>query len=276
VVAIEQSGGAPIVAIGPQTLDQRRLRTLLLAPGAAETTETWARLPGSESVQQSRYALFGGQPVLAVATVRADKLSIFEDQKLRLFRLTADRTQAGRAPFFVAATESPRWHALGLYFGDLDGDGNDDLAVIEPKGMDGEPLLVKAYLGDAAGRLAASGEAAKLDVKGARWSFGADVTGDRRADLVAASPAGVQIFAGRAPGRGGPVSTTPALAIPLIVTARGQVEVQVGGKGVRTRAERFGWQRPLITDLDGDGRGEILLLSIERDGHGALEVITWR
>src|SRR5204862_8046634 len=105
---------------------------------------------------------------------------------------------------------------------------------------------------------------------------GAGGTGDGRPDLAAASPAGVQVFAGRAPGRGAPVAESPVLEVPFAVAGRGQVEVQVGGGGVKARAERFGWQAPLVTDLDGDGRGDILHLAFPHAGHCALEMITWR
>jgi hypothetical protein len=273
---VARPGAAPLVLVGPQTLDQRRLRTLAIEPGTAGSSSSWARLPELESVQQSRYAWWNGAPVLAVSTVRGDKLRLFEDQRLRLFHLTTDRTQEGHAPFFVADTASARWHALEMYFGDVDGDGRDDLTVIEPKGMGGNPVFVKTYLGTAAGGLASTPSIAKLDVEATSVRFGDDVTGDHRPDLVALAGGELLIFAGRVPGRDGAVSTTPTLRVPLTTATNGAVELQVGTGGVRTRSERFGWQPPFVADLDGDGRGEILLLALDRDGPGALEVVTWR
>ncbi len=277
VSAVPRDGAPPLVVVGPQTVDPRRLRTLSIEPGAAGApAESWSRLPGAESVQHSSYAQVAGKTVLAVTTVRGDKLSLFEDQKLRLFHLGADRTQAGRAPFFTADTVSPRWHDVELFFGDIDGDRNDDLVLVEPKGMDGKPLWVQAYRGDADGKFSEAGKPSKLDLDDTLWSFGADVTGDHIPDLVAVGEEAVRIFAGQAPGRDGPVNDQPARAVPLVVGGHGELQIEVGNRGVRARAERYGWSRPFVSDLDGDGRGEILLLAIERDAPGVLEVITWR
>src|SRR5690606_23195965 len=48
-----------------------RLRVLLLCPGPAgdrEPEETWALLPGEETVTESRFGLLDGAPALAVLT----------------------------------------------------------------------------------------------------------------------------------------------------------------------------------------------------------------
>ncbi|MEO8502758.1 MAG: VCBS repeat-containing protein [Acidobacteriota bacterium] len=303
VNAILRPQKAPLIAIGPQSIDKRRLRTLVIDPqvthpqvvsGPAAPAATvdvvaasagseipnpfdaWSRLPTPEQVQDSWYFLLGGKPVLAVSTVNADKLGIFEHLKLRVFRLAADRTRVGRGPVLAVETESPRWHDLALVAGDLNGDGNDDLVLIEPKGMDGKPILAQAFLGDASGGLRQAGNPSKLDLEGVLWSYGQDVTGDGRPDLVAAGTDRLQVFAGQVPDRKGPLIETAAIGIPLAVGEPGQVEVQIGSKGVKSRTERYGWMRPVVADLDGDRRGEILLLALDRDGPGVLEVITWR
>src|SRR5262249_13646611 len=158
--------------------------------------------------------------------------------------------------FFVADTASARWHALEMFFGDVNGDGHDDLTVVEPKGMSGSPVFVKTYLGNVTGGLESTASVAKLDVEASSVRFGDDVTADHRPDFVALAGGDLLVFAGRAPGRDGPVATTPTLRIPLTTAASGEVELQVGTGGVRTRSERFGWQAPFVADLDGDGRGE--------------------
>ena len=299
VNSVARAENAPLIAIGPQSVDKRRLRSLVIDPQlpsgpavpaatvAAGSTATapqsipnpfdaWSRLPTPEQVQDSWYFLLGGKPALAVSTVNADKLGIFEHQKLRVFRLAADRTRVGRGPLLAVETESPRWHDLALVAGDLNGDGNDDLVLIEPKGMDGKPILAQAFLGDAAGGLREAGNPSKLDLEGVLWGYGQDVTGDGRSDLVAAGSDRLQVFAGQAPDRKGPISETASISIPLAVGERGQVLVQIGSNGVKSRTERYGWMRPVVADLDGDGRGEILLLALDRDGPGVLEVITWK
>ena len=63
-------------------------------------------LPAAEVVQWHRYMMLNDAPVLVLTVNSADKMGIFERQRLRVFDLRADRTRAGAGPLLEGRTAS--------------------------------------------------------------------------------------------------------------------------------------------------------------------------
>jgi len=277
---LARDGDPFLVAVGPQSFGPDRLRTRLveLLPDAAGTcgeSDAWSRLPGPEKVEQSFVLLVDGQPMLAVATTNAAKLGLFENLKLRIFRLTADRTRAGRRPSFAIETETKRWSRLELLVRDLDGDGHDDLVLVGPEGLKGKTLRVEAFLGTGEGRFSQRGLAATLDLQAAGWSFGADFDGNGLPDLVAASRGKLVLFTGIRPGRDGVLRDPPARELDLGAgREKPSVTVELGPEGVSS--ERAGAAELFAADLDGGGKSSTLVLTVSDQGRGVLRIVRWK
>ena len=272
VAAIHRAGAPPLYAVGPQPQGRDRLTTLLIDPQGGQV-EAWSRLPGPESVDGRWYVLLGGRPVLAVATLDAEKVGIFAKKRLRLFTLAADRTRAGSPPMLAFETESRRWHEAAPVVVDADGDGRDDLVVIQPEGLAGKELLVETFLGRGDGRLEPRGRRTLLEIEADEWSYGGDVTGDGVPDLVATSEGRLLLFRG---ARGGTalLERQPQRTLALgLEPQEGVTEISVGTGGTEVSTERPGAGAPRVVDLDGDGVGEILLIDPDRAGRGVVRVV---
>lgn len=262
-------GEPRLLAAGPQAYGRQRLRTVLLDPASEGRggTESWSLLPAPEAVEQSWYARVDGRPVLFVATQSADKIGIFEKRRLRAFPLSTDRTREGRRPSLEVETESQRWFELDLQVRDLDGDGRDDLLLIQPEGLGGGDLLLERFPGIGSGRFLVRTDKTKLNVRADRWSFGGDVDGDGRPDLVVLTEDGALALYPGSPSRRRLVEKSPCWTLPLprVAAAADGESGEEGGEGHPLAVDLLE-----VLDLDGDGRDEVLLLRSDLDGRGRL------
>jgi hypothetical protein len=99
------SGGPPCFATEPETHGPRRLRVVLLCPGdepGTEPVETWALLPGDETVTESHFGTLDGEPVLVVLT--REELGLFVKQQLRVFPLRGSQSRMARWQVFETWT----------------------------------------------------------------------------------------------------------------------------------------------------------------------------
>ena len=195
------------VAVGPQIYGDLRIESLVFEPsagsaqwlqglsGSSESAaeagslangvlRSWSRLPAAEEILQSHYLSMGGTLVLAVVTKEADKVGILERKKLRLFRLAADRTRAGKLPFFEVLTSSRLWQRLDIQFLDVTQDGIDDLVLVQPDGLNGEPTLVDVYRATAPLTFSSKKARTILETGTAWWSLENDWNGDGDEDVV--------------------------------------------------------------------------------------------
>ncbi len=196
--------GSGLVAVGPKIYDHLRIESLVFEPTAdsahwlqdlgtdadgndaedGTAQRAWSRLPAAEEILQSRYLSLEGQLVLVVVTKEADKIGLLERKKLRLFRLTADRTRAGRLPFFEALTSSRLWQRLDIQFIDVTGDGVNDLVLVQPEGLSGEPTLVDVFAATAPLQFSSKKSRTVLETGAAWWSLENDWNGDGQADVA--------------------------------------------------------------------------------------------
>lgn len=275
VTAIPRRDAAPLWAAGPETEGRTRLRTVLLEPeksengGETRRTESWSRLPSPEQVERSWYVTLDGRPALIVTTFDAEKLGLFEKKKLRVFLLGADRSRSGSGPVLAVQTESHRWQAVDPVVLDLDRDGHDDLVVIQPEGLAGGDLVVEAWFGKGGGRFEPSSRRTVLkDLAIRTWSYGQDLTGDGYPDLAAIREGRLLAFAGTASPRREILDRRPRHTFELPAGAGTlTTEVSIGTGG--TEASVSGAAvAPHPTDLDGDGRLEVLLFAPSQKGRG--------
>ncbi|MEO1083903.1 MAG: hypothetical protein AAFY88_06650, partial [Acidobacteriota bacterium] len=106
---------------GPRAFSKTRIQHLILGDG--EPVEAWSRLPRPEDIERHWYDRLNGEPVFIAATTQADRLGIFEKLELRLFRLKADRTRAGRSPVIAVPSETVRWYQFEPRLLDWNDDG---------------------------------------------------------------------------------------------------------------------------------------------------------
>ncbi|MEM6796991.1 MAG: VCBS repeat-containing protein, partial [Acidobacteriota bacterium] len=170
---------------GPEKVGPARVRHIFFPAQepSAEGSESWSRFPGPEDVDRAWYLEIDGQPAFLAATTRADRLGVFEKLKLRIFRLRADRTRAGREPMFALETRTRNWYGVEPRILDWDRDGKDDLALIQPAGLRNKSLVVDVYRGRA-NRFNPKPLRSSVDAESARWHFGDDLDGDSVPDLI--------------------------------------------------------------------------------------------
>ncbi|HYG62877.1 MAG TPA: VCBS repeat-containing protein, partial [Thermoanaerobaculia bacterium] len=275
VTAIPGPGGAPpFQAVGPESNGKLRLRTVLLGPDGQQT-EAWSRLPGREDVDSFRYVTLDGRPALIVMTSDAEKVGIFAKQRFRLFPLNADRSRAGQPPSLAFETESNRWFQVDPVLRDLDGDGKQDLVVIQPEGMGGGDLVIDTFFGQGDGRFERPRRQKLSNLDSRSWIYSGDVTGDGVADLVAVAKSGLRVFAGTREPRRELLDrrSRPAIGVSgereMVTVALG-----VGGEGANMTSSRpTNLGAPRLEDLDGDGRSEILMSSPSSGGRGRVTVV---
>ncbi len=278
---------------------------MLIDPSSADGAprECWSMLPAPERVEQARYVALDGHPALAVFTYAADRLGIFDQARLRLFRLGADRTRAGSTPVLAADTTSHRWQRAAVVVSDLDADGHDDVSIAQVKGLGGGALLIETYRGLGAGRFERRPTKVRLGAPDAawRWSDDADLDADRLPDLIALSLGRLLIYTSTARGGGAALAETPRWEItwpepepdPEHDAAEPrdsaeddeeqveeeQIEVEVDDDGAHVRAEhrlpRLGGF-PATLDLDGDHRPELIFRHPLPDRRERLRIVLLR
>lgn len=190
--------GNPQLVLGPETHGKRRIRSVLLSPsaeGELETLETWNMLSTAEDIEESWYVVYNGEPALIVTTVLAEKHGVFEKKKLRLFRLTDDRTRSGSGPILEAMTRSRNWYGTCAGIADVNGDGLDDLVSAQPKGLGAGSLWVEAYLARPGGGFEPKARGSELEVEeGEICTLTTDIDGDGRVELIVVEDETLLVF----------------------------------------------------------------------------------
>jgi hypothetical protein len=235
---------------------------LLLCPGgdgAAEPEETWALLPGDETVTHARFGLLDGAPALAVLT--RTKLGLFVKQDLRVFALSRSRSRLGTGPILAESTDCPIWRGLDLAFADADGDGLEDVVLVCEKGLVDPELRVELHRrrGPAEGGRGGAFEkprVTELEGEYSSWSYRDDWTGDGLADLVTLDEGRIALHPGERGRR--PVARTAAWTVTLPAN---EEEGEEGGRRIVA-----------TSDLDGDGHPEVVIHR-PRKGGGELLIL---
>jgi len=272
---LAQTGGAPpLYLVGPEASGKTRLHTLLLsrgADGAEQRSESWSRFAGPEAMGEHWFVRIDGRPALLVTTNSADKVSIFEEQSLRVFLLGADRSRAGQPPILAVPTASRRWFPARPFVLDLDKDGRDDLVLVQQEGLRGKSLLVETWFGQGNGRFAAPSRKVSLDTQARAWDYGADVTGDGRPDLVAVEGKKLLVFAGTTDPHRDLLDRRPRLALDLSASEAVTVTASAGSGGAAVASDRT--HALELIDLDGAGRSAIVVTVRDDQGRGRVTVV---
>lgn len=277
VLRPEEADGEILYA-GPEARPGHRLRVGLLELGAdpardrspseeapsdrvpSEEAAAWVRLPGPEDVVSSRFLAVDGEPRLVLTTMKEGTVGVFSEQRLRLYALRRDRTRGGLGPLLAEDTASKRWHTVGIHAQDADGDGDDDLVVLQPEGLGGGDLVVEIYQGLGSGTISIAGtRRTKLDVGPSRWLWSDDADGDGLPDLLLASRSGGLRLLPGLDHRRRAVDDDPLWTLPAdeLRRATGGLEGEVG-PFPHSHFTRFG--RIRTHDLDGDPPNEISLV----------------
>lgn len=264
---------------GPVAAGPHRVRSLIIDPAAADdeerVIETWSRLPSPEDVDAHHYLSIDGRPFLIAITTDAERLGVFEKSKLRVLPLGGDRTRAGRAATFQLETDTRNWYSVGVEVFDDDGDGRDDLLVLQPQGLSGGDLVVERFAGLGNGRFDRRSRKTELDdVEGARWIAGRDWTGDGRADLWVVAESQLRLYAG-IEHRRRTVAKDPIRVLDATTTERAASTLaeHPGHVDAPTRMAYRG--RPKVDDLDADGHPKITLVRHVR-GRGLVRIVSPR
>lgn len=266
----------PCFATEPETHGPRRLRVVLLCPGQ-EPVETWALLPGDETVTESHFGTLDGEPVLVALT--REKLGIFVKQQLRVFALRGSQSRMGTDPLLAAKTDCPLWRGSELSFTDADGDGRDDLVLVCRKGLVSSEVRIEIYRRQGSGFDRRARTAEIGDVEATAWDYGTDWTGDGVPDLLLVDDGTLAVYEGSLRGR--PVAARAVRTLALPGGPReddGQREVRIeagggGDGGGETEVSETGGLRLVgAGDLDGDGRPEVVLVRSRDDGAVVLVV----
>lgn len=259
----------PRYVAGPVASGATRLRSILIDPSAEEpVANAWSRLPSPEDVDAHHWVTIDGRPYLVAITTDAERLGVFEKSKLRVLPLVTDRTRAGRGATFELETETRNWYAVGVEIFDEDGDGRDDLVVLQPQGLSGGDLVVEVFRGIGDGRFDRRSRKEEIDdAEGADWSFDRDWTGDGRRDLLVVAEGDLRLYPG-SDHRRRPVESDPAWSLTAEATAAARTIVERPGHA--DAPTRFAYRgRLVVENLDAgpesDDRPEIVLVRTVRD-----------
>ncbi|MGB5176787.1 MAG: VCBS repeat-containing protein [Thermoanaerobaculia bacterium] len=249
--------------VGPEPIGDRRLRTLILEAGSGPegaVRELWSQLPSPETVEESQYALLDGEIVLLVTTIRADKVGIFEKEKLRVLRLSEDRSRSGATPILEVESRTRNWYSPGVGVFDVNRDGFDDVVLVQPKGLGGGKLVVEAFMGSGSGAFEGQTRRTNLEVESETWSYGQDTNQDGFPDLVLIEGETLLVFVGNREATGDlVVNEEPIWRVPIgTVNDRLQVLDVVGD------------ERPEVVLIEREGTGFRLDESPEEDSSGAV------
>ena len=285
VEALGRTGdGRTRFATSAEPVGVERLRTIVLDPDGppdARTYEAWARFPSRERALEHALVRWDGEPALVVLTTTAEKLSLFGEKRLRLFRLEPDRTRMGVAPKIALETGINLWQPVTPVVIDLDGDGRDDLVLAYWKGLKDSIAALEVHHRGSDGSL---GSAATTDFEVADGDrgfldFGHDLDGDARPDLALRSGGTFLVYPGspRDKAIDRAVGKTPSRRIPLPGDlAHGSSQtMSFGPEGLSVDRARGGSGVPRFLDLDGDGRAEAILTG-ETEAGGRIVIVLFR
>ena len=240
----------------------------------------WQHLPAREEVIDHAFVAVDGRPALVASTRPADKLSFFGEKLLRAWVLEPDRTRTGRAPFLALETRANLWQRITPIPLDVDRDGREDLVLAYWKGLKDHTVVLDAYLRRGDGTYERSPASTSFDVDDADRSvleYGKDLDGDGAPELILLGKGGLLVFAGSPGSRRGKglVEPKPRWTVPLLSpeAAEAVTEVRVVPEGMDVRPiSAAGWT-PRIEDVDGDGRGEIVVTAPLTSRPGRLIVV---
>ena len=259
-----------------------RLRSILLDPLAGperRAVECWSKLPARERIHERIYRSMDGRPAMVVTTSRGDKLKIFGEKWLRVFLLEEDRTKAGKPPVLAADIGAGLERRVAPSFLDANGDGRTDLVVAYWKGSDRDEVGLDAFFRREDGGFEAPARETTVEVKGgagAVFSYGRDLDGDGSPDLLVLARGKVLVFPGTktAPTGKGIVSKAPrwTLSVPSFAPDSGALVPGLDGDDAAGEMRRRALGAPRSVDLDGDGRLEILLDAVLKDGRSAVVI----
>lgn len=286
-VYIGAAGDTLHFATPPVAQSRRRLRGHAVAIAGDEVRHHawWAGLPDAEEVLETHFVMFGAEPALLVTTRRADKLGLFGEKLLRLFRLREDRSRTGHPPFFSARTQANLWQSVMPYVRDVDGDSVDDLILAYWKGLKDDRVVLDVYPGRSDGSLSSSPRTTAFDVAGGDRSFiefGADLGGDGVADLLLRARGRLLVFGGNPAGEDGRALVATKASHEVTPSAesqddddeqRGGVVVGIGGGGLSATELGGGRPRPRLVDLNSDGRRQVVDLTRPADGSQKLTLL---
>ncbi|MBI2570537.1 MAG: hypothetical protein HYV63_26340 [Candidatus Schekmanbacteria bacterium] len=297
--------------LGPDLVGHRRVRTVTLELSAdqAPASETsWGQLPSRQEILEHAYLAMHGASYLAVLTRSADKLSLFGEKLLQVFRLQADRTRQGLPPVMSLESRINLWQDTWISAHDVNEDGLEDLILAYWKGLTKDHLAIDTYVATAVGQWRqrpGTTAIALSEMDRSVLLYGSDLDGDRLADLSVVGNDAVLVFSGRRGARNGgdlladsacrtfsighdPFATTkPGATSPR---RRRQISIAIGGPGrgasvdTGAAADKVAgrdspWapvfaRNPWPVDLDGDGRLELVMAGTSRPGEAYLLAVS--
>lgn len=280
--APETATTGPVAVAGPIAEGNERLKILGIDPVEpaltgepvdASTWDAWARLPGPEDVEQLWWPRIDGELFLAVATTDAERLGIFEKQSFRLFPIRRDRTRSGTPPTLAFQTVTRNWYPLTLRVVDLDRDGRDDLALLQPEGLGAGKLRVEVFRGKGTGGFFTTSRRTTVEIPEGRAHFGEDFDGDGTIDLLGLHE-GQLVLHGGEEHRKRVVSKKGRVLLDLALP-----EAEDGESDDDAAEANAPPSRPVsrvrVLDLDGDGRSETVELRDTVRGRDRLRLVRW-
>jgi hypothetical protein len=161
---------------------------------------------------------------------------------------------------------------------DANADGRADLVVGYWKGLKDDRVVLDAYVRKADGTFSASARSTAFNLENGDRSFlhyGHDLDGDETADLLVRGGKGWQLLSGRRSSDGSSLVTESARVLPgRTGGAPGTSEVSVSVGGDSLSVSHATGDAPILVDLDGDGRAEVLVPRRGSDqSAGGLEVL---
>ena len=225
--------------------------------------EVFFRFRGPEAIERHFWTRVDGKNALLVATAPSDKLGIFQKLNLRLFRVGDDRTRAGRTPRAELQTVARRWASIAPTVRDVDGDGKDDLLLVQEEGLGGGDLVIDLFQGRGSGLLdTRRPRRTKLKDTSGGWHLDTDFNGDGRADFLLVSDGRLQIFDILPQHKKRVLADKPFFVLDRDREAEPDAEVTVvfalgtSGADVTTISARGSLR---LFDADGDERPEMVL-----------------
>ncbi len=239
--------GTLVLALDPQPLSGQRLGVQVFVEdeaGQLALREHKLRLPGDEAIFDSRWLLLDGEPVLAITTMAARKISFRGQRALRVYRLSEDRTRRGAPPVWSLDTDDPELRPLPSVR-DIDGDGRDDFVLARQTKRE---FILDAYLQDENGAFARRAQSSRVAIPKKQGVLAHDerATDDGSRELLVLTPRELRLYAASERSRRGArrYASEPSQTLFL----------DEGSVSPRPRP-----LRSRFVDLDGDGRPEAIV-----------------